>query len=119
MVVEKKEFPFDWQEDYPAVVTVCDRDGIIIAMNKRSIEQFAERGGSELIGTSLFDCHPETANKIIRRQLQTHKANVYITSSKNGRRLVQQVPWYNNGTFAGLVETVSPLSNEICIKQRD
>ncbi len=119
MVVEKNEQPFDWQEDYPAAVTVCDTDGIIIAMNKKSMEQFAKRGGSDLIGTSLFDCHPEAANKIIREQLQTHKANVYITNSKSGRRLIQQVPWYRNGSFAGIVETVSPLSDEISEKVRD
>ncbi len=119
MVIAKTQLPFDWQEDYPAAVTVCDTDGIIIAMNEKSIEQFAKRGGAELIGTSLFACHPESANDIIRKQLQTHKANVYITHKKSGSRLIQQVPWYRNGIFAGIVETVSLLTNEISIKERD
>jgi len=114
---EKKE-KFDWMEDYPAAVTVCDDKGIIIAMNRRSIAQFRKRGGAELIGSSLFDCHPESANIIIREQLKTQQPNVYITESTSGRRLVQQVPWYNNGVFAGLVETTGPIAAEIPVKQR-
>ena len=110
---------FDWMKDYPAAVTVCDTEGIIIAMNNRSIEQFNKRGGAELIGTSLFDCHPESANTIIHAQLQTHQANIYITeNSSSGRKLIQQVPWYKNGIFAGIVETVSPLTGDIPVKQR-
>ena len=122
MVVDQKEkeekIPFDWHEDYPAAVTVCDREGIIIAMNKKSLELFEKLGRGNLIGTSLFACHPQSANKIIRKQLQTQQANVYITERKSGRRLIQQVPWYRDGIFAGIIETVSPLAGEIVIKQR-
>ncbi len=112
----KKEF--DWIEDYPAAVTVCDHKGIIIAMNGRSIEQFRKQGGEKLIGSSLFDCHPESANTIIREQLATQQPNIYITESKSGRRLVQQVPWYSNGAFAGLVETTGFIPADIPVKKR-
>ena len=119
MVVGKTQPAFDWQEDYPAAVTVCDTDGIIIAMNKRAIEQFAKRGGAELIGTSLFACHPEAANEIIRRQLQTKETNVYITNRKNGSRLIQQVPWHRDGFFCGLVETIIPIPDDITVTKRN
>jgi len=119
MVIEKTQPTFDWQEDHPAAVTVCDTEGTIIAMNRRSIELFAKRGGAALIGTSLFSCHPESANEIIRSQLQTQQANVYITSRKSGSRLIQQVPWYRDGAFGGLIETVSPISGDISKKIRD
>jgi len=33
--------------------------------------------------------------------------------------LVQQVPWYRDGAFAGLIETVSPISGDIPVKKRD
>ena len=118
MGMNKKKEDFDWMEDYPAAVTVCDNKGIIIAMNRRSIEQFRKQGGAELIGSSLFDCHPESANTIIRNQLKTQKPNVYITESKSGRRLIQQVPWYKNGVFAGLVETTGSITGDIPVKQR-
>ena len=110
---------FSWSEDYPAAITVCDTEGIIISMNQRSIEQFKKWGGDKLIGTSLFDCHPESANTMIRKQLQTREPNVYITERKSGRKLVQQVPWYKNGIFAGIVETVAPIAGDIPVKQRD
>lgn len=109
---------FDWIEDYPAAVTVCDVEGVTIAMNRRSIENFKKRGGEKLIGTSLFACHPEPANDMIREQLKTQQPNVYITESTSGRKLVQQVPWYKDGIFAGIVETVAPIEREIPIKQR-
>ncbi len=112
----KKEF--DWLEDYPAAVTVCDDKGIIIAMNRRSMQQFRKQGGEKLIGSSLFDCHPESANTIIRKQLETQQPNIYITESTSGRRLIQQVPWYKDGVFAGLVETTSPVPCNIPIQQR-
>lgn len=116
---EKKEKnQFDWVEDYPAAVTVCDNKGIIIAMNRRSIDKFHKLGGAKLIGSSLFDCHPESANTIIRNQLKTEKPNVYITESKSGRSLIQQIPWYTNGVFAGLVETTGPIAGNIPVKQR-
>ncbi len=119
MIVEKTQPTFDWQEDYPAAVTVCDTEGTIIAMNRNSIELFAKRGGAALIGTSLFSCHPESANEIIRSQLQTQEANVYITRRKSGSRLIRQVPWYREGVFGGLVETVIPVPDDIPIKERD
>ena len=115
---EKEKKEFDWMEDYPAAVTVCDEKGIIISMNRRSIEQFRKRGGEKLIGSSLFDCHPESANTIIREQLKTQQPNTYITESTSGRRLVQQVPWYRDGVFAGLVETTGPIPGDIPVRQR-
>ena len=109
---------FDWIEDYPSAVTVCDGEGIIIAMNRRSIEQFDKRGGAKLIGTSLFDCHPESANIIIRNMLRTELPNVYITESTSGRRLIQQIPWFKQGVFAGIVETTCAVNDEIPVKKR-
>lgn len=109
---------FDWIEDYPAAVTVCDCEGIILAMNRRSIEQFDKRGGAQLIGTSLFDCHPESANIIIRNMLRTELPNIYITESISGRRLIQQIPWFKQGVFAGIVETTCVVGDEIPVKKR-
>ena len=118
MGMNQTQKQFSWSKDYPAAVTVCDTEGIIIFMNQRSMEQFQKRGGEQLLGTSLFDCHPESANRIIRKQLTTHEPNIYITQSKSGRKLVQQVPWYKDGHFAGIVETVAPIAGEIPVKQR-
>ncbi len=110
---------FDWVEHYPAAVSVCDTEGTIVAMNRLSREMFAKSGGVALIGTSLFACHGEAANAIIRRLLAEQTGNTYITEKKGQRKFVHQTPWYNQGKFAGLVETVFPIPTDIPVKKRD
>jgi len=109
---------FDWINSYPHCVTVCDTEGIIIAMNAVSQENFKKYGGGNLVGSSLFDCHPEAANAIIRDQLANETANTYITESGDTKRLISQVPWYNGGTFGGMVETIIVLPAAIDTKKR-
>ena len=109
---------FNWLESYPHCVTVCDTEGIIVAMNKASRENFKKYGGGSLIGSSLFDCHPESANTIIGHQLATETENTYITESSDKKRLISQVPWYQNNKFGGLVETIISLPGDMPIKKR-
>ena len=109
---------FDWLEAYPHCDTVCDTQGIIIAMNRASRENFKKYGGSKLIDSNLFDCHPESANAIIRDQLAAQTGNTYITESADKKRLISQVPWYHNNAFAGLVETIIDLPQDVPGKKR-
>lgn len=109
---------FDWVEHSPAAVSVCDTHGTIIAMNRMAMEMFGKYGGASLIGTSLFACHPEPANKIIRTLLEEQRANTYFTVKNGVRKLVHQTPWYHQGTFAGLTETVIVLPEQMETKQR-
>lgn len=109
---------FDWVDHYPAAVTVCDSQGMIIAMNRQAMANFAKRGGQSLIGTSLFACHPETANDCIRTLLREQRSNSYYTVKNGVRRLVQQQPWYHLGAFCGLVETVIVLPADLPTKHR-
>ena len=95
--------PSNWVEEFPAAVTVCDPEGIILAMNRRSIATFAAEGGAALIGSNALDCHPEPAG---RRPglLLTGQKNVY-TIEKNGvKKLIYQSPWYQDGAYAGFIE---------------
>ncbi|MDR2550085.1 MAG: PAS domain-containing protein [Desulfobulbus sp.] len=110
--------PFDWMEHYPAAVTVCDAQGTIVAMNRLAIEAYDRYGGSQLLGTCLFACHPEPANAIIRTQLEQQRANSYFVVKEGVRKLVHQAPWYHQGQFAGLVETVTVLPETIVTKKR-
>ena len=110
---------FDWIKHYPLAVSVCDREGIIIAMNCLAEENFKPWGGRDLLGKSLFDCHPEAANAIIRRMLKEESANTYCTINKEQRKLVHQCPWHDSsGKFAGLVETIVPLPAEVLAFKR-
>jgi transcriptional regulator with PAS, ATPase and Fis domain len=91
-------------KEFPAAITVCDGDGVLLEMNDKSIETFQNDGGAELIGKNLLDCHPEPSRTILVGLLNDKKVNAY-TIEKNGRKkLIYQAPWFVNGTCRGLVE---------------
>ncbi len=105
---------FDWIHHYPLAVSVCDQQGVIIAINRLAAEHYSRWGGMDLLGQSLFDCHPETVNVQLRRMLNEQSANIYYKEKQGQRKLVHQYPWYDDaGGFAGLVETVVPLAQEV------
>lgn len=102
-----------WVQAFPGAVTVCDRDGIILEMNDRSVVTFAEDGGAALIGTNVLDCHVGPTREELTALLAARKTNVY-TIEKNGlKKLVYQTPWYQGGEYSGLVELVLELPREI------
>jgi len=94
----------NWKDELSVAITVCDKNGTILEMNKKSAASFAKEGGYELIGKNLFDCHKQDSVKKINELLQENKTNVY-TIEKNGvKKLIYQSPWYENGGLKGLVE---------------
>jgi transcriptional regulator with PAS, ATPase and Fis domain len=94
----------EWIKEFPAAVTVCDKDGILLEMNDKAAKTFEEDGGRKLIGSNVLDCHPEPARTQTEHLLVAQEKNVY-TIEKNGvKKLIYQSPWYKNGEFAGLVE---------------
>ena len=94
----------EWIKEFPAAVTVCDKDGILLEMNDKAAKTFEEDGGRKLLGSNVLDCHPEPARTQTELLLTMQEKNVY-TIEKNGvKKLIYQSPWYKNGEFAGLVE---------------
>ncbi len=52
-------------EQDKAPVVICDLDNTIVYMNPAAVEYDAKRGGAELLGKSVMNCHaPRTENKI-------------------------------------------------------
>lgn len=48
-----------------APIVVCNTEHEIIYMNPVAVQRYAKRGGEELIGKSLLDCHnPDSNSKI-------------------------------------------------------
>jgi transcriptional regulator with PAS, ATPase and Fis domain len=93
-----------WINEFPAAVTVCDKEGIIIEMNAMAARTFAKDGGLALIGKSLYDCHPDPARGKLERLLDDRKTNIY-TIEKNGvKKLIYQSPWFKEGAYAGFIE---------------
>jgi len=94
----------DWIQEFPAALTVCDADGIILEMNDKAAKTFESDGGYALIGKNMLDCHPGLSRIKTEQLLAAKEKNVY-TIEKNGiKKLIYQSPWYKNGKYAGFVE---------------
>jgi transcriptional regulator with PAS, ATPase and Fis domain len=93
-----------WVKEFPAAITVCDPDGIILEMNDKATKTFSADGGYDLIGKNVLDCHPDPARGKLKGLMGARKKNVY-TIEKNGiKKLIYQSPWFKNGQYAGFVE---------------
>jgi len=95
---------FDWIKEFPDAITVCDKEGVIIAMNEKACVTFAADGGEDLVGHSLRDCHkPESWQKILN-MLETGIGNTYTIEKNGKRKLIHQQPWFKDGIVEGIVE---------------
>jgi PAS domain-containing protein len=94
----------EWVRAFPGAVTVCDRGGVILEMNERSVQTFAADGGAALIGTNVLDCHPEPARTKLAELLASGRTNVYTIEKQGVKKLVYQAPWYRDGAYGGFVE---------------
>ncbi len=95
-----------WVQEFAGAVTVCGPDGVILAMNEKAAQTFADQGGAALIGTNMLDCHPEPARTKTRELLDTRRTNVYTIEKRGRKKLVYQAPWYQEGRYGGFVELV-------------
>ena len=94
----------EWIKEFPAAITVCDCEGIIIEMNDKAIATFASDGGAELIGKNLYDYHPAHCNKIIEKMMETGGSHSYTIQKGDVKKLIHQQPWFKDGKVAGVVE---------------
>ena len=93
-----------WVKSFPGAITVCDTEGIILEMNEAAGEVFRQDGGENLVGTNLFDCHPEKARLQLKGLMAKQQANVYTIEKHGKKKLIYQTPWYRDGKFAGFLE---------------
>ncbi len=94
----------NWSKELNVAITVCDKNGIILEMNDKSKNIFEKSGGSDLIGKSVVDCHPEPAKSMLKNMLVQPITNAY-TIEKNGiKKLIYQTPWYEDGDYQGFIE---------------
>jgi transcriptional regulator with PAS, ATPase and Fis domain len=102
-----------WTKEFPGGVTVCDANGIVLEMNDRAAKIFEKDGGQELVGKSLFNCHPEPARTKLREMLASGESNAYTIEKAGVKKLIYQAPWHENGEFRGFVELSLVLPNEL------
>lgn len=118
-MVNGLECGFPWAEAMNCAVTVCDKEGVIVYMNRKSRETFCKDGRS-LIGTNLFGCHPEHAREKIRRMLSTGESNSYTILKHGVRKMIYQTPWRDTtGAIAGMVEISMVIPAEMPHYNRD
>jgi len=102
--MEKRMQEHAWIKSFPGAVIVCDREGVILELNDKAIQNLAGDGGEKLIGTNLMDCHSEESRRKLVDMIDQERGNVY-TIEKNGvKKFIYQTPWYADGVFSGLVE---------------
>lgn len=94
----------DWIKEFNAAITVCDTDGIIVSMNDKSAEIFEKDGGLKLIGSNLYDCHPEPAKTALKMLMYSQSPNCYTIEKQGKKKLIYQSPWFENGQYKGFTE---------------
>jgi transcriptional regulator with PAS, ATPase and Fis domain len=93
-----------WVKSFPASITVCDTEGIVLEMNDAAIEVFRADGGEKLLGTNLLDCHPQNARRLLECLMAEQKGNTYTIEKGGKKKLIYQTPWYKDGVYAGFIE---------------
>jgi nitrogen-specific signal transduction histidine kinase len=85
-----------------------DMDHKIVYMNKAAIAHYEQ--GAKLLGTSLFDCHNETSNKIIVEVFEEMKKGLderKITDDEKHRIYMRAVR-DDDGALIGYYERYEP-----------
>ena len=103
----------DWTAEISMAITVTDEKGIIVAMNDRAGEVFADDGGKALVGRDVMACHSEKSRKILEGILSTGTPHIYTIEKKGKRKMIVQMPWRKDGAPAGLVELSFEIPAEV------
>lgn len=109
---------FNWAEDIDGAITVCDAEGTVVYMNRRSRETF-NRDGQSMVGQSMMPCHSERSQAIIRHMLDADESHAYTITKQGRRKLIFQTPWREDGQVRGLVEFSFVLPDEMPHYDRD
>lgn len=93
----------DFFREADVAVTVCDSEGTIIYMNKQS-EEVNLKPGQVLLGSNVLDCHPEPARSMLQKMMKEHLKNSYTIEKKGRKKLIYQIPWFEEGEYKGFIE---------------
>ncbi|MBN2571025.1 MAG: PAS domain-containing protein [Ignavibacteriales bacterium] len=88
-------------------IVFVDTNHVISFMNFAGIEKYKDRGGQDLLGKSIFDCHNENSNKIIKETfniLQSGLDEKFICiTDKNEKYFIRAVR-HESGKLLGYYE---------------
>lgn len=109
----------DWMEEFPAAITISDKDHVIVYLNRKAAKVNEAQGGKELVGRNLLACHKHRSIEIIERIFATGVPNAYTIEKKGVKKFIYQAPWFKDGVVAGLVEISAEIPFEIPHFNRD
>jgi transcriptional regulator with PAS, ATPase and Fis domain len=109
--MQKQNF-INWAKEIDATLIVSNEEGIIIEMNDKAKNVFAE-DTDKLIGSKLLNCHPAWARPKVEKLMQEKKPSCYTTETKKGNNFVYHSPWFESGEYKGLVEMVIPIPKDL------
>lgn len=64
-----------------APVVICDLNHTVIYMNSAAVKQYEKRGGSNLVGKNLLECHNEQSCLLIKKVVS------WFQKSQNNNRI--------------------------------
>lgn len=91
-------------------VVICDSGHKIIYMNPSAVQRYAKRGGKELLGRSLLDCHSPRSQELIIKVCELFKRDkntnrVFTTYSQKHDSDVYMIALRDeNGEYIGYYE---------------
>ena len=94
----------DWVKEFSGAVTVADTNGVIIYMNDLAANTWKDRGGLDLIGKNLSECHKGASMEKIAEIISSKTVNAYTIEKKGLKKLIYQAPWIVNNITCGIVE---------------
>jgi len=99
-------------DNVAVAILAADKNAVVIYANERCKKVFKELLNAEdFVGKSMHECHkPETVEKIARLykeyQEKTRSLDYYTMDIPGGKATIVNVPFYESGAFAGVVEFV-------------
>ena len=109
----------NWANRATIAVTVTDANGIITEMNPASIATFASEGGAKLIGSDVLGCHPEPSRTKLASMYKAHQPNHYTIRKNGQKKIIHQLPLFQDGVFGGYVEISIPIPDHLPHFDRD
>jgi len=106
--VEKEKIANYILDAHPYPIVFVDGDHIIRYMNKMAeYHYYSERGYSDLIGKSIFECHNSQSEEKIRgaiEKLKNHGNEIFLGISVKNQRIYINPVRDENGKFIGYFE---------------
>ncbi len=93
-----------------ASITIADEDGCIVFLNDLALAHYTDRGGDELIGTNLRDCHNPASQRELREMYARYRTGDLIPTFYHKERedgtvqTIVHIPIDVDGRFRGVAE---------------